>query len=175
MKMLNIRDGSKITCKPPPLPSNLDPALEAAASEAGPQGLQDLWSCVQGTSCGEAVPWLMASGGRYFTFSVPHPEAVGPWSSSHLWLPLVGGPRYRGRGGGTVRKLQELRGTFKQVAQFSEHQNVKVPSCNLGAGLHLALTRTVLHRPFSGLRLLTCNRRKLGSLSPGGCMSSMAR
>lgn len=74
-----------------------------------------------------------------------------------------------------MRKLQEPRETFRQVAQFPEHQHGKVPSCNLGAGLYLALTLTILHRPFSGLCLLTCNRRKLGSLSPGGCMSSKDR
>lgn len=124
MKMLNIRDGSKITCKPPPLPSTLDPALEAAASEAGPQGLQDLWSYVQGTSYGEPVPWLMASGGRYFTFSVPHPEAVGPSSFSHLWLPSVGGPQYRGRGEGTVEEVAGAEGNFQASCTVS-----RTPEC----------------------------------------------
>lgn len=72
-----------------------------------------------------------------------------------------------------MRELQEQRVTFRQVAQFPEHCNVEVPPCYLGVGLCLAPALLILHRLFSRLHFLTCNRRKLGSISPRqGCMSS---
>lgn len=73
---------------------------------------------------------------------------------------------------GRARGVAGAVGNLQTSCTVSGAPDVEVPSCNLRVGPCLAPTSMVLHRPFSGLHFLTCNRRKLGSISPWGCMKS---